>query len=190
MGTRGLWGYAIDGATKTTYNHYDSYPSGLGQTVLEHARWCAENLDAAREQALALRVVGEGDDKPTPEDVEHLRPWTDLGVASRSTDDWYCLLRQTQGSPTEALKAGVMLSDRGFAADSLFCEYGYIVDLDGQQFEVYEGFQHAPHSDGRFAQMGVRPTAVSGDYYPIRLVASYPFDALPDDLAALEGDDR
>ncbi len=38
MGTRGLYGFRKDGVNKLTYNHYDSYPSGLGKHILEVIR--------------------------------------------------------------------------------------------------------------------------------------------------------
>ena len=33
MGTRGLWGLRKDGIDKLTYNHWDSYPTALGETI-------------------------------------------------------------------------------------------------------------------------------------------------------------
>jgi hypothetical protein len=34
MGTRGLIGFVIKGRRRATYNHFDSYPEGLGFDVL------------------------------------------------------------------------------------------------------------------------------------------------------------
>ncbi len=33
MGTRGVFGFHKDGVDKITYNHYDSYPTCLGEEV-------------------------------------------------------------------------------------------------------------------------------------------------------------
>ena len=33
MGTRGLLGFIIAGCRRASYNHFDSYPSGLGAQV-------------------------------------------------------------------------------------------------------------------------------------------------------------
>ena len=38
MGTRGIVGFVSGGQEKLTYNHSDSYPSGLGVAVLEWAK--------------------------------------------------------------------------------------------------------------------------------------------------------
>lgn len=34
MGTRGLVGFIIKGVRKGAYNHYDSYPAGLGNDII------------------------------------------------------------------------------------------------------------------------------------------------------------
>ena len=36
MGTRGAWGFLVDGDdSRITYNHFDSYPSGLGANLVK-----------------------------------------------------------------------------------------------------------------------------------------------------------
>lgn len=174
MSTRGFISFAIDGETKTAYNHCDSYPSGLGCDVLSWLR--DADLDAARELARTLRVVDE-DTEPTDEDVARLQPFYDPNVGGRSErPTWYQLLRRTQGSPGAMLEAGVIEDSSTFPADSLFAEYGYVVDFDGQTLEAYEGFQTAAHADGRFAHMDGHD-----EYFPVRLVASWPLSKLPSD---------
>jgi hypothetical protein len=43
MGTRGLLGFIIKGVRKGTYNHYDSYPIGLGLNIM---KWIQSLSDA------------------------------------------------------------------------------------------------------------------------------------------------
>ena len=38
MGTRGLLGYVIKGKKKGSYNHWDSYPVGLGWAIMKWIR--------------------------------------------------------------------------------------------------------------------------------------------------------
>lgn len=187
MSTRGFISYVVDGETKTVYNHHDSYPSGLGADVLGWLRKAHEG--GARRLASALRVV-EPTSKPTAEDIERLKPYADERVSTRQMDDWYVLLRGTQGSPAAQLDAGVIEDASNFPADSLFAEYGYVVDFDGRVFEAYEGFQHQPHDKGRFAALPRDPE--SPGYHPVALVASWSFDALPtdDDLVKAFGEDE
>ena len=80
------------------------------------------------------------------------------------------------------LAAGVIEDAGDFPADSLFAEWGYVIDLDGDgMFEVYEGFQKSPHDKGRFAGM-----ERDGDYYPVALRARWPLANLPDEASFLE----
>jgi hypothetical protein len=181
VGTRGFIGFVADGVEKIAYNHWDSYPEGLGADVLRWLRKVAGldlGVDTLRASVRALRVV-DPSSTPTAEDIERLRPFTDLNVSSKSLDDWYCLLRGTQGDPAAMLRAGVIEDAFDFPTDSLFAEWGYVVDLDANVFEVYEGFQHSAHDKGRFA--GRTDNRVSDGYYPVALVKSWPLAELPDD---------
>lgn len=200
MSTRGFVGFVIDGNEKIAYNHSDSYPAGLGLAVL-HWAWVNQHsltCDIHRGEqggpvdlARRLRVV-DPDSKPTAEDIERLKGYANTNVGIRALDDWYVLLRETQGNPGAMLAAGVIADGSKFPTDSLFAEYGYIVDLDAQVFEAYAGFQREPHDKGRFASRP--PHDASPGYHPAALVASWPLDSLPSDDAvfveAVEGKDE
>jgi hypothetical protein len=155
MGTRGFTGLVIDGVEKIGYQQYDSYPSGVGVQVLKELHELVKDMDRFKELAQELQVVSNST-PPTADQIERLAEFTDLGVSNQSTDDWYCVLRSTQGSIRETLRAGFVEDNHTFPLDSLFCEYGYLVDLDKGTFEVYEGFQHEIPKTGRWAG---RPTA-------------------------------
>lgn len=178
MSTRGFTSFAVNGETKTAYNHSDSYPDGLGFGVLY---WLREaDIDSAAVMARALRVVNSDDD-PTDEDIARLAPFTNTGVgARRDRPDWYQLLRGTHGDPAAILAAGVVEDASSFPTDSLFAEWGYVVDFDSQSLEVYVGFQREPHEAGRFASLTGRD-----GYYPVRLIASWSLANLPSDEAFL-----
>lgn len=186
VGTRGMVGFVIDGEVKAAYNHFDSYPEGLGLNVLVYARMAAEDLPALADKARAMRLVTE-DTPVTPEDVERYGHLSDAGVGEAGS--WYSLVRHAQGSLAAYLEAGLMLDCEDFPLDSLFCEWGYLLDLDTGTFEAYRGFQHHQHTKGRFAGGRLKD---SSDYWPIALVASWPLADLPDNeafIAAFKGDD-
>lgn len=128
MGTRGLWGFVVGGETKVTYNHFDSYPEGLGEDLVK----AIGNYDPASliAQARELRVV-DPDNKPTEEQIEALKKYADLNVSNQTLDDWYCLLRDTQGDLLATLDSGYMLDGSGM--DAL---YRYVIDLDTGQLVV------------------------------------------------------
>jgi len=185
MSTRGFIGFVIDGTEKIAYNHFDSYPSALGLNVLHwlHIEPQAEP-DVVRERARALRVI-VGNSEPTNEDIERLQPFYNPNVGGHSDrPTWYQLLRETQGNPGLMLEAGVIEDASNFPLDSLFAEWGYIVDFDSGVFEVYQGFQQAPHDRGRFA--GRESAGRRNSYYAVALIASWPLVELPTDEAFIE----
>lgn len=189
MSTRGFVGFVADEHETITYSHSDSYPDYLGINVLDWAR-SVDDWGEVKAQAAALVHVDD-DTPPTPEQIERLSPYARESVSTRELTDWYVLLRETQGDPAAILAAGHAEHAPDWPADSLFCEWGYLLDLDRGVLEVYRGFQDEPHTDGRFHDRP-RPTgryAASG-YYPVRLIASWKLTELPDThafLAAVNG---
>lgn len=204
MGTRGFTGVLIEGQEKIGYQQYDSRPNGAGLKVLKSLRLLMRDEEQLRKQARDLNVV-DASRPPLPSEVKRLKPYTDLGVGAQSTDDWYCLLRNTQGNLDMILECGYIDDSASFALDSLFCEWGYLVDLDQGTFEVYKGFQEERPREGRWAG---RPTLeevnvennshdqdladgkinetqhtlfTNREYYAVNRVASWPLNSLPSD---------
>lgn len=177
MGTRGAYGYIKDGKPKVTYNHFDSYPTGLGEGILAYCKKFSPN--AMRDHCDGITLVTE-QTEPTKTQQRRLEKWTSLSVGKQSTTDWYCLLRECQGDLVAHVAAGFMIDSYNFLKDSLFCEWAYLINLDSGELEVYEGFNEAkPRS--------VRPGPAEGWlYYPVTLIASYPLSELPENLKALE----
>lgn len=191
MSTRGFIGFVADGIEKIAYNHSDSYPDGLGIEMLVWLR--GVHLPHLRQQVIELRVVAP-DSEPTDNDIKALKRYYNGSIGGPSArPTWYQLLRETQGDPAAMLNAGVIEDASNFPGDSLFAEYGYVVDLDTNVFEAYVGFQKERHDKGRFAGREPRAEAFGNLYYPVALVASWPLDSLPDSdafCAAFEGDDE
>lgn len=201
MGTRGFITFVAGGTEKTTYNHFDSYPDGLGLKVLEWAQGVTD-WDAVKAQAEALRLVTDASAPPTPGDIARFSQYSWNREQHGGPDDlrpgqqWYDLLHETQGDPAKILEAGVMEDNHDFPADSLFAEWGYVIDLDEQAFEVYRGFQIAPHTSGRFAgqadeaAIAKQSENLGHGYYPVALRAEWPLSALPDKDAFIAAADH
>lgn len=171
MGTRGLMGFVVDGQVKATYNHFDSYPSYLGKMVGQFAATLADGdrLGEYVEKARTLRLVKE-DGKPSAADRKKFASFAE-NVGNNPGLDWYSVLRGTQGDLEIVLDTGVMIDSLTFAYDSLFCEWGYLVNLDNGMIEVYRGFQQDSAAvEGRFAQ---GPS--DRGYSPITLLGQIPF---------------
>jgi hypothetical protein len=181
--------FAHDGKLKAMYNHWDSYPSGLGTDIVKWVINQNGDFSAAIEQFDRLEAIDE-DVPPTEDQKLALLRYLNLNVSSRTSDDWYSLLRETQGNPTETLKAVYFVDGSDFGGDSLFCEWGYVVDLDRKVLEVYKGFVNAPHNTGRWVAAEPRTLSYADDvYYPIELIREYTADELaaqPDMLTKLE----
>lgn len=174
MGTRGCFGVRIDGVDKLLYNHFDSYPTGLGRDVARFARKVPKHSRALRGAARALRVIAPDAPPPSADEQQRLAKYADTTVAEQSLASWYCLLRNTQGDLAAVLDAGVLIDARDFITDSLMCQYAYIVNFDQRRFEVYRGLQTKPHDKGRYA--GSTPRS---GYYACALIASYPLNKIP-----------
>jgi hypothetical protein len=184
MGTRGIFGFRQDGKDKLVYNHFDSCPEGLGETVaLDLARIYGsaspakgekKRTDAElREKVRALRLVSN-DYAPTKEDVATAKAAgaIDGSVSSGSLRDTYVLTRRAQpseGGIWKLLDVGFAQDSAEFVNDSLFCEWGYVVNLDSGKLEVYGGFWTKPHRLGRYAK---KDPSKNG-YYPIALLAEF-----------------
>lgn len=180
MGTRGLCGFVVDGDVKSSYNHYDSYPSGLGAKIVEQIGYLTKNFseDELKEKVRDMFFVDD-DSTPVTEDyIEKYKEYYDGNVGGSTEVTWPQLLRDTQGDLVKNIEAGVMLDTNDFARDSLFCEWGYLVNLDTKMLEVYRGFQKTSHADGRFADPDYTPDE-EFRYYPIRLVEEFPFNDIP-----------
>lgn len=159
MSTRGFYAFHLDGETKVIYTRYDAYPAGLGQDFLDWTR--AADLDKARPQIRALRIIRTDDD--VTEDMNQA----------------YAALKD--GDPQALLDLGFTGDHSNFPGDSLYAEWGYVLDLDNNLFEVYQGFQDRPHNSGRFAKVERREGT---GYWPVRLIHTHPLDQLPENLSS------
>lgn len=184
MSTRGAVGFKVNGKYKAAYNHFDSYPYGLGEDVVEFARYLSKNnlVEQCRRNAANMSMVDENA-TPTQVQKEKLLPFADLQVGRRSEDDFYCLFRNLQGSKIlyEIAKGTIdcMLDGTNFLKDSLFCEYAYIINLDDETIQFFKGFQksldpNTPFSD-EFVNVG------NSEYKPVALVGECSLHDIPQD---------
>lgn len=177
MSTRGAYGFRVDGIDKITFNHFDSYPEGLGQTIVDFLRKTPreELVQAARR----IVLVNE-DSRPSSEQIAECRKFADLSVGRQTIDSWYCLLRQAQGKP-QAYTNGLryMIDNRDFLADSLFCEWAYVMNLDDNVLEVYRGFQKKRDCNSRNRYRDL--PRLNKKYYPVALIAEFSLADIPED---------
>lgn len=142
MGTRGLYGFYYKGKFYVIYNHFDSYPSGLGCNIVNEIQNEMDkygNLDRWIEMLKNIKVLSETTQptQPTQQDIDKLAPYTDLSISNKSTFDWYCLLSKTQGSINKVFESGYLLNHVNDEQEPYFQEYAYIVNFDTNQLDFY-----------------------------------------------------
>lgn len=149
------------------YCQWDSYPEGQGTVVLEFLRSKSNRralLGGARKTV--LRTIPEA--KASGENFAH---W------SRDTGGEILKI------VADAERGIAMLDQIDFAADSVFCEWAYVVDFDKNVLEVFKGFNDKPlKPTARFGAMTFpreAPESHPTKYHPIRLLKHYRLNALP-----------
>lgn len=188
MGTRHLVCVAKDGNYKVAqYGQWDGYPSGQGLTLLTFLR------DKLKKDKF-IENLGKTF-QPNDEQIDEMNKKIDesgLGVnklyPSMSRDTGGDILELIQESE-EPVPLRLTIS---FAAESLFCEYAYVVDLDKNTFEIFTGFNKCQlDKNERF--YGLKSDDGTDGYYPVRHVKTYQLDSLPtneDFLSELEPEDE
>lgn len=192
MGTRHLICVQHEGKYKVAqYGQWDGYPSGQGLRVLTFLR---EEFDPEKFLARLADTF-----EPTEEQIDawylelgHDRKtsngFVDFGIAKQFSARHLTISRDAGGKILELIQDSIgpvpLWVGPQFAADSLFCEWAYVVDLDKNTFEAFEGFNKEPLAEGeRF--YGVTCEGTNPEYHPVKFIASWPLDALPDDDAFL-----
>lgn len=189
MGTRNLTCVILDDEPKVAkYCQWDGYPDGQGATIYGFIK---EELDLEtfKEQVRKHIFISQ-------EEYEQL--WKDMGVdleasdgrvnleQSRAFSEKYPALSRDCGADILNLIAqdaiSCSLDQYKFAADGLFCEWAYVVDLDREVLEVYAGFfRELIGTHGRFDTM--LPTERDNEYMPVQKIVSFAFDDLPETKA-------
>lgn len=141
MGIRGIFGFYYKGKYYVVYNHCDSYPSNLGVCIVKEIRDAIENgvFNRWLEMLLTLKVV-HYKDKPTSDDIEKCKEFTDLTVSTKSVNEYYCLLRKCQGSINKVFKSGYLLNhaDNDLIIDPHDdIEYGYVINYDTNKLDFH-----------------------------------------------------
>lgn len=179
MGTRHMIGVVLDGDFRVAqYGQWDGYPSGQGVDVLNFLR-DDENVAALRKGAATVRFATEEDRKREEEfclSIGSVNGWMNMEQAGKYKTEFPALDRDVGSDILKMVAAGsveFLHDSRDFAEDSLFCEWAYVVDLDNDILECYEGFQKSAPLAGRWA--GVK----NGEYAAMELVATYLLSDLP-----------
>jgi len=183
MGTRGVTGFVADENWYVTYNHFDSYPECLGMRVLEFCKQ-VKDWDSLRENVKNLTLVNESDEPTEKQMKKYIGYYHNPNADKNLIKDWYWLLNDLQGEPIlyEVENGNVkhMIDSHRFLADSLFCEWAYVIDLDEMKLRVYKGFQKNHPDEKTILPKDVFREKLTDDYFPVKMLYAYSLYKLPE----------
>ena len=169
MGTRNLIMVKSDGKYKIAqYSAWDGYPEGNGFDVVEFINNPQFDKDLFKTK------------------VDNLTEWTQEEIESipQSIISYELYPELSSDTGTEVLKliyedkVKKVISKIHFASDSLFCEWGWLINLDTNFLDCFIGFQTEPLSENQpFYDIQHKMTE-DDEYYPIQLICSIPFNEL------------
>lgn len=185
MGTRNLTCVKEDGKYKVAqYGQWDGCPEGQGVTILNFLN--THSMEIFKEKLKNVRFFTDKDNENYDDFIKNVVGSTSGLVnmgQSKMIDIHYPYLNRDVGG--EILSnifncdedKTILLRDKiEFARESLFCEYCYVIDLDKNTFEIFEGFNRFPlKEDDRFYYL----TKEGEEYEPVKLIKEYSLDNLP-----------
>jgi len=189
MGTRNLTIVSKNGEYKVAqYGQWDGYPSGLGVEILRFIKGINLDIFKQKIEEVSFYTSEELDEiNKLIEKNEKELPGYDFRVQYEhlSRD---CSQRVLQLILFENLRK--VQNSIDFAADSLFCEWAYVIDLDTDTLEVYKGFNTTHLEEGdRFFFLDKK----IDKYHPVKLIKSYDISNLPNEdtfIKECEGDEE
>lgn len=196
MGTRHLIAVVVDGEYKIAqYGQWDGYPSGQGANICRFLS--TVDLNAFKNAVRECKWVSDETWKGW---------WTSIGVNSddevtpakgdQFLDEHPQISRDVCAKILTMVLNGTrdVKNSIDFAGDSLFCEWAYVLDLDNEVLEVYEGFNKEPVDPSERFASTPRDTDRNGnltEYYPVRLAKKIPFkEATEESMTTLENELR
>ena len=200
MGTRGLNMVISKKETKVAqYGQWDHYPSGQGLTALLFLS--RTDLTKFKEKVDTLHFSTDAEElevKTYLASVGADNGWMTMEQAAKVNEVYPHLNRDMGAEILEYImlnEVKFLCDNTNFAADSIFCEWAYVIDLDKRTFEIYKGFNKTPLTEtDRFyslqaANLHHEDRRGDDQYFPVKLVKEFSLDALPtkdEFLAAFE----
>ncbi|MET3536751.1 hypothetical protein [Chryseobacterium limigenitum] len=192
MGTRNLTVVVHNKEAKiASYGQFDGYPDSLGLKLIKFYS-NPENTKNLKEILPKVRLWNDKDQKLQDEFLESIGCTN--GILNEKQKEAFkkrypFRYRERYGKLTEGQILEVLLEFAhldelttidayDFASDSLFCEWAYVIDYDKNTFEVYKGLNTSGISEeDRFYSL----YDGENDYYPVKIIATFPLNNLPDE---------
>lgn len=179
MGTRHMIAVVSDDKYRVAqYGQWDGYPSGQGIGVLGFL--ASGKLESLKKNALKCSFVTDDEYRDLVKDYTNADADKFFGQYPQFSRDTGSGILSLVADADNGMK---LRDDYNFAADSLFCEWAYVIDLDKNTFEIYKGFNQTPlEANERFFGMVCERYAnrkASDTYYPVKLKKVFSLLDLP-----------
>ena len=163
MSTRNLTIVILDKKVKVAqYGQYDGYPSGLGLGLINKLKTL--NIEKFKEQVRKVEFITDTEFDALDEDT-----WLDIYPQFSNSVKGYEVMDYIMDN--DNLK---LMNQYAFAGDGLFCEWVYVIDLDKNRLETFEGFNQKPVGvRSRFADLN---NTGNGGYQPPKKVHQIQID--------------
>ena len=185
MGTRHLIAVVLGGTHRVAqYGQWDGYPEGQGVVAADFARSLADpdTLSKFKASVERCRFASEKEIEAIYDSYSTNGLMTMEQSEAFNKSKYGYFSRDTGAKILEAVakwdgSEEMLLSDQyEFAADGLFCEWAYVIDLDNEKLEVYSGFNKVPAPEGqRFAALNEK---ADKEYGPVHLLTEFTFKEL------------
>jgi hypothetical protein len=174
LGTSGAYGFHKKGIDKITFNKFDSNPSFLGENIVS---FIMNNSISEMNDVFERIILVDDKTKPTEEQISECEDYFEdfYGMISNmSKDNWYALLFKVHGRLSlykNDLK--YMIDNNETIKESVYCQWGYVINLDSNELEVYIGGQREPQNNRYKVD-----TPDKYGFYNCKLFKSIPFDKI------------
>lgn len=161
MGTRHIVGVKLGDKLFGQYGQWDGDPGGAGLIVF---RFLQDRFDEEtfRKNFGAAVFVDEDEAERDFTPYNHFSRNLGVGIVS-----------YIQETPEPRLYNRIT-----FAADSLFCEWAYIIDLDARVLRVFSGLNEEKLPEGAFFKFLEGRARLGKEYEPVAEIGSLTFDEL------------
>lgn len=183
MGTRNLTMVILNNEIKVAqYGQWDGYPSGQGRRIIKfisrmNKKKFVERLKnvkfiSVEEIENRMRACGWKETGRGTFSIEYGKDalWNTT-YPELSRDIGAKILKRIYNGKAKELK-----DSSAFASDGLYCEWGYVLDLDNDILEIYVGSDEPTPKGQRFSDFPVLKYNIDCNYYPIQLVQKIKFE--------------
>lgn len=179
MSTKGIFGLYKDNVSKLTYMPQDAYPDWLGENLVNFIQnTTIENLNAIFDKIIMKETNKTHEKIKKSADVivtgdsllVNLNNFVDKKITEANNKrDFNLLFNQ------EKIE---LIDDSNFIKNSLYCEWGYIINLSENIFEIYKGGQKRP-TINRYYNLQKPLTVANKRFYNCKLIDYFDLNNIP-----------